>query len=112
MAADPLKGKNIRWSYSDGPVKETVFEHQFTDDGKVSWKFAGDTKASADSNAAYQFARIDDDVYVSSYLAGSGLHAHDGRGRALREDRELRVEREGAGDPAREHRRQRARDLI
>ena len=72
MAADPLKGTTMRWSYSDGPVQGKLFEHTFTDDGKVGWKFAGDAQASADSNVAYQFARINAEVYVFSYLAGSG----------------------------------------
>jgi hypothetical protein len=72
MAADPLKGKSLRWTYSDGPMQGKVFEHQFSDDGRVSWKEAKDAKPSADASAAYQFARINDDVYVVSYLSGHG----------------------------------------
>ena len=53
-------------------MKGKPFEHEFTNDGKVSWKAAGDAKPPAESSVAYQAARITDDVYVVSYLAGSG----------------------------------------
>jgi hypothetical protein len=72
MAKD-LAGKTIRWTYADGPMKGKKFEHSFTDDGTVTWKEAGDAKASADSRAKYQFARITDDIYVFSYLSNHGF---------------------------------------
>ena len=85
MGADPNRGKTIRWTYADGPVKGKAFEHHFTNDGTVSWKEAADQQPSADSktakdakdgsandsSAAYEFARINDDVYVFSYLSSS-----------------------------------------
>lgn len=73
MAGDPLSGKTLRWTYSDGPMKGKVFEHRFATDGTVSWKEAGDAKPSADSSATYQHARINDDVKAFSYLATSGF---------------------------------------
>ncbi len=73
MAADPLSGKTLRWTYSDGPMKGKVFEHRFGTDGTVSWKEGGDAKPSADSSATYQHARINDDVTVFSYLSTSGF---------------------------------------
>lgn len=82
MTADPIKGKSLRWTYSDGPVKGKTFEHHFTNDGTVSWNEASDGRPSAgataakgsahDSSAGYEFARLNADVYVVSYLAGSG----------------------------------------
>lgn len=72
MGAD-LKGKTIRWTYADGPMKGKHFEHQFTDDGTVTWKEAGEEQPSADSRARYQFARVTDDVFVVSYLSGHGF---------------------------------------
>jgi hypothetical protein len=72
MAGDPLKGKSLRWSYSDGPLKGKQFEHEFTHDGKVAWKMAGDAKPSADSSASYHFERINDGVYSFSYLSAHG----------------------------------------
>lgn len=71
MAKD-LRGKTIRWTYADGPMKGKHFEHSFTSDGTVSWKEAGEPKASADSQAKYEFERISDDVYVVSYLSNHG----------------------------------------
>jgi MoaF N-terminal domain len=71
MGAD-VKGTTIRWTYSDGPMKGKGFEHHFRNDGTVTWKEAGDEKPSADSSATYQFVRINDDVFVFSYLSGSG----------------------------------------
>lgn len=72
MAVDPLRGRTIRWSYSDGPMQGKVFEHQFTDDGTVSWKMAGDAAPSADAKAGYRFERIADGVYAFSYLSSHG----------------------------------------
>jgi hypothetical protein len=72
MSADPIKGKTVRWTYGDGPMKGKTFEHHFTNDGTVGWNEAGGGKPTADSSAKYEFARINDDVYVFSYLSGSG----------------------------------------
>jgi len=72
MATD-LGGKTIRWTYADGPMKGKHFEHGFTRDGTVSWKEAGGAKPSADSQAKYQFQRINDEVYVFSYLSNHGF---------------------------------------
>ena len=73
MKAVPPTGKSIRWTYDDGPMKGKDFEHHFTNEGTVTWKGAGEQKPSADSNAQYEYARIDDDVYVFSYLSSSGF---------------------------------------
>jgi len=72
MAGDAMAGKTVRWTYADGPLKGKGFEHQFTDDGTVSWKGSGDAKPSADSSAKYQLERINGEVYAFSYLSGSG----------------------------------------
>jgi len=68
-----LGGTTIRWTYADGPMKGKHFEHGFTRDGTVSWKEAGGAKPSADSQAKYQFQRINDEVYVFSYLSNHGF---------------------------------------
>ena len=72
MAGDALAGKTLRWTYADGPLKGKGFEHQFKDDGTVSWKMSGDATPSADSRAKYRHARINGRGYVFSYLSGSG----------------------------------------
>ena len=73
MPADPMKGKTVRWTYHDGPMKGKGFEHQFRNDGTVAWKEDGEHAPSANANAKYQFARVTDGIYVFSYLAGSGF---------------------------------------
>ena len=73
MTEDSIKGKTVRWSYSDGPMKGKPFEHHFAGDGTVGWNEAGQGEPSADSHAKYEFARINDGVYVVSYLSGSGF---------------------------------------
>ena len=73
MSADPIEGKIVRWRYEDGPMKGKGFEHHFGSDGTVAWKEVGEGKPSADSNAKYEYASIADDVYVFSYLSGSGF---------------------------------------
>lgn len=70
--SDPLSGKTIRWSYSDGPMKGKGFDHEFAADGTVSWKMAGDAAPSADATAAYRFERITDAVYAFSYRSAHG----------------------------------------
>jgi hypothetical protein len=71
MAIDPIRGKTIRWTYDDGPMKGKSFEHTFGQDGMVTWRQAGG-KAGADSSAKYQAIPINDEVHVVSYLAASG----------------------------------------
>ncbi|MEA2661764.1 MAG: MoaF N-terminal domain [Chloroflexota bacterium] len=73
MDADGLAGRTVRWTYDDGPMRAKHFEHAFSADGTVTWKEAGEDSASADSSAKYEFARIDDDAYVVSYLSGHGF---------------------------------------
>jgi hypothetical protein len=68
-----VKGKTVRWTYRDGPMKGKHFEHHFTTDGTVTWKEARDEQPSADSRAKYEFAQIDDHVYVVAYLSSHGF---------------------------------------
>jgi hypothetical protein len=82
MAADPITGNTIRWTYDDGPMKGRTFEHRFANDGTVSWREV-DGSAGSGANAGngsaevpsakYEYARINDDVYAISYLSGSGF---------------------------------------
>lgn len=78
MSADPIRGKTVRWSYSDGPVKGRTFEHAFGTDGMVTWREVDRTLqaarvASKEPGVRYEVARINDDVYAVSYLAASGF---------------------------------------
>ena len=72
MDKDPVRGKTIRWSYDDGPVKGQIFEHTFGSDGKVAYREAGGSTAAASANEPsipYNVEVINDHVYAISYLS-------------------------------------------
>lgn len=66
-----LRGKTVRWTFDEGPTKGKTFEHQFHQDGSVSYRVVGDDdKPGKAKECAVQ--RVTDDVHVVSYLAPSG----------------------------------------
>ena len=77
---DPVRGMTLRWTYDDGAMAGKTYEHTFGTDGTVRWseagKSGGETGATAvpdaDTTAAYTVERLNDDLYVVSYLAKSG----------------------------------------
>ena len=78
MAADPIRGKTIRWSYGDGPTKGMTFEHVFGTDGHVSWRRVdqasgrGGESGEKQEASTYEVAEVATDVWAVSYLAPSG----------------------------------------
>ena len=78
MENDPIRGSTIRWSYSDGPTKDTEFEHVFAKDGTVTYRMLtkqpqsenGQTKKT--EKPTYEVANVGPDVWAESYLAPSG----------------------------------------
>ena len=71
---DPaIRGKVIRFAWTEGPTKGTTHEHTFHDDGTVQWR---DVKQSGASLSAerpqYSAVKVADDIYLVSYLAPSG----------------------------------------
>ena len=71
MSDDPVRGKTLRWTFKDGPMQGTTYEHVFRTDGTVSWAEPG-KPAGADSTAKYEVEPVSDGVYVVSYLGKSG----------------------------------------
>jgi len=77
---DPaIRGKTIRFRWTDGPTKGTTHEHVFHEDGTVVWHDAGAAKASSPADAApaierpaYSASRVAEGAYIVSYLAPSG----------------------------------------
>jgi hypothetical protein len=80
--AAAIRGKTIRFTWTEGPTKGTTHEHVFHDDGTVEWR---DTKpqknrapnkpqkdTSASEKPKYGAIRVADDIYAVSYLAASG----------------------------------------
>ena len=80
MSADPIRGKTVRWTYEDGAMAGKTYEHSFSTDGTVTWAEAGqrggEKSATAtpgdDNTAKYEVERVNDDVYVVSYLSKAG----------------------------------------
>ena len=87
---DPVRGKTMRWRFTDGPTAGSTYEHTFSKSGTVRFKPVGGrpeaAKAPAKSAARkkkaakrakpespkYAAMRAADDAYAVSYLSGSG----------------------------------------
>jgi hypothetical protein len=68
-----LTGKSIKWSFADGPVAGTLFQHTFHDDGSVTWTILDGTyKGATAREKPCAAVRLSDNTVVMSYLAASG----------------------------------------
>jgi len=76
MNSDPVRGKTLRWTFGDGVMAGKTYEHAFGTDGTVTWTDAdqkgGQRRPGDDSTAKYEVERVNDDVFVVSYLGKSG----------------------------------------
>jgi hypothetical protein len=73
MKANPIRGKTIRWTFSDGPLANKSFEHAFEESGSVSWcSVGGDGKGKMSRETKYELVTVGEDVYAVSYLGSSG----------------------------------------
>ena len=79
--APEVRGKTMRWTWTEGPTKGTTHEHVFHENGKVEWRqmdAAHPKRASAQERepaaeqAEYGAFKVADGVYAVSYLAASG----------------------------------------
>jgi hypothetical protein len=77
---DQVRGRTIRFSWTEGPTKGSTHEHVFHEDGMVEWHAVSDEKKkpAADQDRAaperprYSSVEVADDVWLISYLASSG----------------------------------------
>jgi hypothetical protein len=70
---DSLRGKTLRWTFTDGPVAGTLFEHTFYDDGSVMWRYLeGQGIEHSALEKRYAAMQVAEDVHTVSYLAASG----------------------------------------
>ncbi|HET6899449.1 MAG TPA: hypothetical protein VFK70_13920 [Vicinamibacteria bacterium] len=89
---DPVRGKTMRWAFTEGPTAGSTYEHAFAKNGTVKFKQVGggpnaarpDAKGAAKKKPAkaktpdkpeapkYAAMRAADGVYAVSYLSGSG----------------------------------------
>jgi hypothetical protein len=68
-----LRGKTVRWTFTDGPVAGTLFEHTFHEDGSVVWRVLdGQGKGASAQEQRYAAMQVTEDVHAVSYLAASG----------------------------------------
>jgi len=66
---DTIRGKTIRWTFSDGPTKGKSFEHEFGSNGTLNYRMEGG-KTTTENH--YEVEQISKDVCAVSYLASSG----------------------------------------
>lgn len=70
---ESLRGKTVRWTFTDGPVAGMVFEHTFHDDGSLVWRILeGAGKGHSAQEKRYDTKQVSQDVHSVSYLAASG----------------------------------------
>ena len=70
---DPLRGKTVRWTISDGSAPATSYEHVFAEDGSVEWRILdGAAKGHSARETKYSAVQVSPNVIVTSYLAASG----------------------------------------
>ena len=93
--AAAVRGRTIRFAWTEGPTKGTTHEHVFHQDGTVEWRDASPQKdratnkqqksASAEEKPKYDAIRVANGIHIVSYLAASGytltvvLNFHDHR---------------------------------
>lgn len=85
--SDAIRGKTIRWTFSDGPMTGKTFEHAFDENGSVTWRSvqgkdeakpssekSGSARSTSESKpkAKYAALKVADDVYAVSYLGDQG----------------------------------------
>ena len=70
---ESLRGKTVRWTFSDGPVAGMTFEHDLNEDGTIVWRAVdGPWKGASSQEQRYAAMKISEDVHAVSYLAKSG----------------------------------------
>jgi hypothetical protein len=80
--AAAIRGKTIRFTWTEGPTKGKTHEHVFHQDGTVTWSDADTSKTAQPATSAaagntkekprYAATRVEDEIYAVSYLAPSG----------------------------------------
>src|SRR5215831_18605386 len=67
MTNDPIRGKTLRFTFTDGPMAHKTFEHVFREDGLVSFHMVGDAHAVDEKlekapDTKYEAAIVRDDI--------------------------------------------------
>ncbi len=78
--APAIRGKTMRWTWTEGPTKGQAYDHIFHADGTVEFHDANQTpsgkptdKAGRPERPPYAAVEVTKEVYAVSYLAPSGF---------------------------------------
>jgi hypothetical protein len=79
-SAEMIRGRTIRFIWTDGPTKGSTHEHVFHADGTVEWHSVPQAPGSGSANKQpetserprYSSVEVTDDIWLVSYLAQSG----------------------------------------
>src|SRR5262245_29844904 len=70
---DSLRGKTVRWTFTDGPTAGIAFEHTLHDDGSITWRaLDGPWKGASRREKECAAVQVAEHVHAVSYLAASG----------------------------------------
>jgi len=74
MNKDPIGGKTIRWTFSDGPMAKKTFEHDFDKGGTVTFRMLDDRGQGGKPSEGkkYESVHVGRDVHAISYLGPAG----------------------------------------
>lgn len=71
---ESLVGATVRWGFTEGPTKGSIYEHTFNADGSVEYRDVteGKAKGKATRERLCAVEKITPGVHVISYLSSSG----------------------------------------
>ena len=70
MKTDPIRGKTIRWTFTDGAMANKTFEHSFDDKGSVTFRSTdGNANGKASEKKKYEMAQVSANVCAISYMS-------------------------------------------
>ena len=81
MSEDAIRGKMIRWTFTDGPMANKTFEHTFDKGGTVTWRMldekgqgkpSKEKETEKDKETKYEAVIVGQNVQAISYLGSSG----------------------------------------
>ena len=73
LRAQEIRGKTIRFTWTDGPTKGQTHEHVFHEDGAVEFRsIDGTQKGKPMKEKEYAAMKVAQNVFLVSYLASSG----------------------------------------
>ena len=82
--AAEVRGKTMRWAWTEGPTKGKTHEHSFHEDGTVEWRDANAAPNAAEAAGSpapkpakkerveYGAVKVSDEVLLVSYLSDAG----------------------------------------